>query len=436
MEQSIFNTYKDFAEELLTFNTKAVRQRHSHLAFIILSNDKLPWGWYTEKMTQWLYWNMKGGVTGAAYGHTVYFEDDLHEALHKVKNIGHTHAMVCQVGMMITSLGSDQVSKKTPIQNFYEFTESNEFMRSHLICHPNKPATIHAQHVEINLKKWNGDSITDFGYEFTRSEENIHDDYTPLWLDTTNHPRIYNFTPEQREFKRYLYAHRDFEKNSELVYDLIKNKIDNIGREKCSARQIKNIYERCSVRYYFENNERLKKANGKKYDVIFTPSSGIFAEYMCDTFGHKDTKTIVYDYNENFLKYKKNILEWGFVGNDVAMYMREEGHKHYRTPNMYEAIKHNSEIHNEEKLHELQEKFLESDHEYLLCDLLTYDFELFKETIENKSVLFFTSNIFNYIAVWMYHDYNDIKNKKLQLIDVLEKYTKNYSYYGADRGVW
>ena len=78
----------------------------------------------------------------------------------------------------------------------------------------------------------------------------------------------------------------------------------------------------------------------------------------------------------------------------------------------------------------MQDKFVESDHEYLYCDLLNYDFELLKETIENKSVLFFTSNIFNYIAVWMYYDYIDIKNQYSKLIEVLEKYTKSYSYYG------
>jgi hypothetical protein len=434
MEQSIFNSFEDFSKELLIYNRKRVHKKYSHLAFIILSNKKLPWSWYTEKMTQWLYWNMQGGVTGAGHGHTVYFENDLHDALHKVKTIGHTHAMVCQVGMMISSLGTNQVDKKPPIQNFYEFCKSDEFMRSHIICHPNAPATIHAQHVEINLEKWNGDSITDFGYEFTRSEENIHDDYTPLWIDTPNHPRIYNFTPEQREFKRYLYAHRNFEKNSKLVHDFIKNKIDNINYEKCSARQIKNFYKPYSPRYYYENNEHLLKPNGKKYDVIFTPSSGIFAEYLYETFGHKNTKTIIYDYNEKFLEYKRKILEYGFVGNDVLMYMNMLDVPTKRTPNMFGAIESNSKLLPEEKIYELQNNFLESNHEYLLCDLLTYDFELLKQTIQDKSVLFFASNVFQYIAVWMYYDYSDIKNQYFKLIEVLDKYSKEYNFDG--RKIW
>ena len=438
MEQSSFNTYADYAAELLKNNERGRRVRDEHMAFIILENDKLPWSWYKEKMTQNLYWNMQGGVTGAGSGHTVYFEKDLHVALRNAKEAGHTHAMLCQVGMLFTALGSDQIKNKSPVQNFYDFTESGEFMRSHLICHPGKPATIHAQHVEINLTMWNGDSIVKLGESFERSEENIHDDYTPLWLDTPNHPRMLNFTNAQRKYKRYLYAHRNFEKNAALVYDFIKNGIDNILSNGESASYIKDFFTVYRSRYYFENNEVLLQPDGKKYDVIYSPAAGLFAEYLYDQFGHKDTKTIIYDYNPEFLKLKKNILDYGFVGDEVIDYAdhlikegnTEIGLKCFRTPNMLPAMDKNSELLPDDARRALQDNFVGTDHEYVAWDLINGDANHIIDNIEDKSVLFFASNIYQYVAVWMYCDYADIRDQYIQLHNTLNEHAASYSFYG------
>ena len=442
--KSDFNSYKEFATELFKNNKRCRPNRvlpggivRQNLAFVILENNKIPWSWYKEKLTQTLYWNMQGGVTGAGSGHHVYFEKDIHEALCKVKDAGYTHAMLCQVGMLFTSLGSDQITDKSPIQNFYDFCKSDEFMRTHVICHPGRPATIHAQHVEINLEKWNGDSITKLGTDFKRPKENIHDDYTPPWIDTHNHPRILNFTPEQRKHKRYLYAHRDFKKNSNLVYDLLKNGIDNIAQDGSSASKIKYFFSKYKSRYYFENNERLIPSDGKKYDVIFAPSAGLFAEYLYDNFGHEGTKTIIYDYNKDFLDIKKNILEYGFVGGDVTNYANHlAGFRHdidlktARTPNMLSAINHNSNLLDDDTRRILQDNFIETDHEYMLWDLINDSSDHIIDIIKDKDVLFFASNIYKYIAVWMYNDYSIIKNQYINLHNTLNKYSNSYSYYG------
>ena len=122
MVQSNYLTANDLFNTLL-FN-RPVKESLKHLAFIILENDKIPWTWYKEKMASYLYWNMQGGVTGAGSGHNIYFCKDLDTALEQAKLNGHTHAMVCTIGMVLSGFGN-QTTVKTPIQNFYEFSESD-----------------------------------------------------------------------------------------------------------------------------------------------------------------------------------------------------------------------------------------------------------------------------------------------------------------------
>jgi hypothetical protein len=285
---------------------------------------------------------------------------------------------------------------------------------------------------------WNGDSIVKLGESFERSEENIHDDYTPLWLDTPNHPRILNFTNAQRKYKRYLYAHRDFEENAALVLDFIKNGIDNILPNNGSASYLKDFFNVYRSRYYFENNEVLIKPDGKKYDVIYAPAAGLFAEYLFDQFGHKDTKTIIYDYNAEFLKLKKTILDNGFVGDEVIDYadhlIREGntdvGLKCIRTPNMLPAMNKNSALLDDDARRVLQDAFALSDHEYLPWDLISGDTNQIVDTIKGKSVMFFASNIYQYIAVWMYCDYAMIRDQYIDLHNVLNEHAESYAFYG------
>ena len=49
----------------------------------------------------------------------------------------------------------------------------------------------------------------------------------------------------------------------------------------------------------------------QKYDVIVCPTSGILAEYLYDAIGHKDTKVLIYDYDQVLLNTKKRIIDMG-----------------------------------------------------------------------------------------------------------------------------
>ena len=433
MVKSNFKSPSELFEILLT--GRSVKPSTRYLAFIIIENKKIPWTWYKEKMAQYLFWNISGGVTGAGSGHHVYFYNDIDTALKETKAMGHTHAMVCTIGMLIGQ--GDQVIVKTPIQNFYEFSKSGEFMRAHIIAHPNKPATIHTQHFEINLKEWNGESLTKLGSSYERSPDNIHDDYTPLWIDTENHPRINNFTPAQRESKRFLYPHRDYEKHERIFYDFIKNDIVDSVLDGYESSTLLIIHaQRKRKRYYYENNEPLPTHLDTKYDVIIAPTSGLMPEFLYDKYGHKDTKVIIFDYEPVFLDVKEQILQCGFVGNELLQYMDHLSEQYpgeewifacQRTPNQLRAFAKNNDITIEAA--RIVDKLSAADYEMRHVNMLSDDFEWINDLVKDKSVMCYVSNIFQYYITWLYCDTNTIRDQYTKLDKALQSST-SYDLYG------
>lgn len=431
MIPSSFNSIDDFIDEWLT--DRQISKKYQHLAFIILENNDIPWSWYKEKMLQLLSWNMQGGVTGAGSGHPMYFcKGDILETLTQAKNDGRTHAMVCQIGMVLCGF-ADQITVKTPIQNFYEFSKSDKFMRAHILAHPNKPAKIHLQHFEINLNKWAGENILQFGSDYKRSADNIHDDYTPHWIDVSYLPRINNFLPKQREQKWFTYPHRDYEEQEEVFYNYIKT--GKRSYQGSSNVIISALYEKRRKRFYYENNEPLH-APDKKYDVIFAPTAGFTAEFLYDKCGHDNTEVVVYDYDQLFLDIRKKILNMGLVGNDLQLYMKHLQQSHdpiylfstNRTPNQYESINYNEKNINDFDV--LREKLANEDVKFILCNLLEDNLSWIGNKAKGKSVLFYSSNIFKYYIVNMNYDYKHIKERYNHLIEQL-KSSDSFDYIGV-----
>ena len=437
MVPSNFESVDDLIQDLIT--KKNVAKKYKDFAFIILENNKIPWTWLKEKLFQLLFWNMQGGVTGAGRGHAVYYAKELHEGLRAAKEKGHKYAMVCQIGMVLSGFGN-QKEVKTPIQNFYEFCQSGQFMRAHILAFPNKDATIHTQHLEIDLTQWDGQNLKKLGGDYIRGYENIHDDYTPLWIEVQGLPRINNFTVAQRSQKWYTYPDRDYEKHEQILYDYIKNKKEHPpeGHHSTSSIIIREILTRKKKRFYFENNEQIPVHLKQKYDVIVCPTSGILAEYLYDAIGHKDTKVLIYDYDQVLLDTKKRIIDMGLVGKDLLMYMKSfkdlPGYEDYifsagRTPNQFKSIDFNESVVTNNKILKMQDKLADSNHEYVLCDLINNDFDWLIKEIKGKRVFFYASNIFQYYAVWMFHDYSTIKGQYMRLIRAL-KQSKSFNYTG------
>ena len=152
---------KNFDEfvSLWKSETKDNKIKEPNFLFLVVYPDNLEWDFGVEKQTQTTTYMVSGGWTGSAIGHDVQFcyRNEVDDFL---KKCNHTHAMIVSVGMVFdmvttnTSKDGEWRSKfevppnqVTVITDFYDFVESNEYCKGHIMARPNVPAYLHHQHV-------------------------------------------------------------------------------------------------------------------------------------------------------------------------------------------------------------------------------------------------------------------------------------------------
>ena len=178
-----------------------IKKDFKHMLFLVVYPDKLKWDFGIEKQTQTTTLMVSGGKTGASTGHDVLFcyRSEVHDLL---LNTNHTHAMIVSVGMVfdMTSSGGDE--RVTPITDFYDFVESDQFCKAHIMARPKHKAYFHHQHINLNLTVWKDIGSPDMSKRYNvvkRSPDNYHDDYTPPWIELEGMPTVTNFTNEKIE---------------------------------------------------------------------------------------------------------------------------------------------------------------------------------------------------------------------------------------------
>ena len=159
-------------------------------------------------------------------------------------------------------------------------------------------------------------------------------------------------------------------------------------------------------------------------------------EFLYDKYGHKDTKVIIFDYEQVFLDVKQQIIEYGFVGDDLLYYMDHLSNKYTgeewvfscgQTPNQSNALAKNNNITKDAS--RIIDKLAETDYEMKLVDMLSDDFQWISELVKDKTVLCYISNIFQYYITWLYCDTNTIIDQYNKLDKALQSST-SYNLYG------
>lgn len=401
-----------------------------NLAFIILDNPKIPWTWYKQIMMQYLWFQMMGGITGGNGSHKMYFATDIVEGFKKAKKDGYTHAMMCQIGMLLDNF-ANQETYFTPIQHFYKFSQTNEFMRAHIIAKPDKEATIHSQHIELNLTQWDGSNFLKLGSSYERSEENFHDDYTPHWIKVDRYPIIKNFTENQRKTKWFLYPEKEYDIQEQRFYNFFCNngihypsKIFDYAA-KSFAKSI----------YYYKNTEKILVKIDKKFDIIIVPTAGIFLEHAFKNYAHENTKFFVYDYDPMFLKIKKKMVNYGMTMEESFDFLKLKYPQKLieSKKNTDRAYDHNSKFHSDDEIVSIRESMSDCDIEYIQSNFMEDDFEWMQ--FKGKSVFIDISNIFLYVRCWHMYNYHVIKSQYVKLINKLEK-SSDYFISGKTLFEW
>ncbi|OUX53385.1 MAG: hypothetical protein CBE47_03290 [Pelagibacteraceae bacterium TMED287] len=430
-----------------TASTKPIKKL-KHLVFIVMYPDDIKWNPIMEKQVQTTVVQTSGGITGSGSGHLqkLCFASELNDVLKGC--VDQTHAMIVSVGMIF-----DMTAQTSPITSFYNFADSGEYCRAHIITDGPHSAHINQQHIELNLDTWRDigcPSIWEVWRKFKRSKENIHDDYTPLWLKPFNRPMINNFSKEQRSAKAWSYPHLRRKKilqskNWQKIKGLPDGWIESVNVDTVDN-YTKILMKRMRPRFYSENTELIGKLPAQEFDLIFTPTAGYSGEIFADRLNFKG-EVIFYDYCRENIEIKQNIVEMFMDTDQIEKYSKVSKHpivfnrhgflqNHYPD---YDMKKFKKEYGDRTALRMLQYKMYNKHKiDYWVMDLIKTlkpkSYVNLVKKIKGKNVFFDASNIFSYHVSHAGYTLEELIQTLNDLKQLLSKHSKTFYIKGTNPG--
>jgi hypothetical protein len=243
-----------------------------------------------------------------AKGYSVYQSENEDSALNRVTDLGYKYAVVF-------STGTEFINGDNFFTEINRLIENDFYIYGHILDRGDAYYELHHQCYLISLDKYRSLGCpvigqTDLGNSHRqqipdRSLENIHDDYTPLWINSGTIKRNYNhklhgwniisailnaggaivaFDESIRANKKHYYP----ENQSEFLKHI----------SWAHAR-----YHYCANEFVHTENTEVIGSIATDYEQIITPASGIwFKNYISKS--HPVT-VVYYDYNQQSLDYWK-----------------------------------------------------------------------------------------------------------------------------------
>ena len=429
---------KNFEEFKLLWETQKsnrVNDELDHLIFVVAYPDNLEWSFIIEKQTQTTCLQTSGGSTGAGTGHrhVLCYQSEVNDVLRECEQ---THAMITCVGMTF-----NMIVPQTSITRFCNWAETDEYCRAHIISRPDKKAYLHHQHIELNLVKWKEHGAPDIferWENYERSPENFHDDYTPPWIKVDELPLIKNFTEQERNIKGFAYHMENRTEIQDQIWRMMAHNAfgwrDRIDQ---SDRYFELLMNRMTEKFYAENTENLGKIPDGKFDLIFTPTAGYSGEVFADRLDF-DGDVVFYDYCEENIEIKQNIVEMNMSFEELEMYSRFSNHDIVFTSNIprhyvvSEKLKKRVETFGSfEECRKLQKNMIENYNiEYWIMDIINPDYGKIINKIKGKRVFFDLSNIFSYHTSHVCYTLTELVESLDRLIETLSNNTEYFFIRG------
>ena len=217
------------------------------------------------------------------------------------------------------------------------------YIAGHILDRKEGYYELHEQCYVINLKKHKEYELPEIGElkrdseHFTtepiRSDENFHDDYTPLWVKPGNESKTYQhkwhgwniirvaldnkekiivFDEDLRISKKCYYAvhETDFNENSKQIFKKYNQSANRL--------------------FYPINTEELQSVQTGIIKQLITPASGFNWLKYLDKHGYdQDTEVVFYDYNPNALYYMEQTIK-EFDGGDYHKFLKSKNR--HKTP--------------------------------------------------------------------------------------------------------
>ena len=146
------NNFGEFVS-LWKSETKDIEIKEPNFLFLVVYPDKLKWDFGIEKQTQTTTYMVSGGFTGSGSGHDVQFcyRSQVNDFL---SDSTHTHAMIVSVGMVFDMVKTVAGKPVTPISDFIDFVNNEEYCKAHIIAKKDRRAYLHHQHINLNVEMW------------------------------------------------------------------------------------------------------------------------------------------------------------------------------------------------------------------------------------------------------------------------------------------
>jgi hypothetical protein len=317
-------------------------------------------------------------------------------------------------------------------KHLHKLIEQDFYIAGHILDRKEGFYELHEQCYVINLKKHKeyefpqiGDLKRDSDHytsEPIRSEENFHDDYTPLWIKPGSEMKTYkhkwhgwNIIRVALDNKENIVVFDEAIRSSKKCY-YAQHETDFIENSK----QIYKKYNQSANRLFYPiNTEDLQQVNvNGKIKQYITPASGFNWVKYLDKYGYDDTTEVIfYDYNPNALFYMEQTIK-SFSGGDYQQFLKK--HNRHKTPDWLntklEIAEHFQTVSNIWHIKDkVKFKFVE-------CDLLN---EFTIKPKNDPNVILNVSNIFAYEPTVPFMPTKERVYKQNQLIKLLkEKYNK------------
>jgi len=391
--------------------------------FIFLNNTKYIKNTDTKKYCENLlqYW-IKETQTQAKVKVFTYIES----ALEFVKEwSNHKHVVIIDIGNDL------QTKNKQFINQLLDSIQPDDVLIGHILDKKDNYYELHNQCFYFNAHVWKSLGCPDYGHyckektliEPIRSNENHHDDYTPLWVAPGNTERHYknlrqgynfvnafltagykikSFDQSVRQSKIYAYPFDDQDKISNIL-DLNLNIMKH---------------------YYVFNTEKIKFENLRQQplDNFATVSAGLNHLKIIKYCGYNSNfKLMFFDYNQSALDIMQKIYtEWDginyldFIKNNTPYgYGKSESDNHKNFINFWG---------DEEKFANWFCEFKKTATvNFLHINILTDNIDCLVDFFDGKNELFWLSNIFHYKPTSITHDIVYRAKKQDCIVDKLKK---------------
>lgn len=224
----------------------------------------------------------------------------------------------------VFSTGTEFTNGAVGMEELEKECNDNFFIKGHILDRGDAYYELHQQCYLINLKKYKDLNFPEIGqmalsdvhtqFAPVRSVDNIHDDYTPLWIGPGTEQKSYyhkchgwniisialknkfvieSFKNNVRENKRHLYPEspKDFYKQLEYVY---------FKERYCANEFVHTAHTEWSEKQYFNIRQVIAPASGEWYK-----------DYLSD----QSSNIILYDYNFKSLEYwSKHVTQRANIG--------------------------------------------------------------------------------------------------------------------------